>query len=232
MPKCFEPRLEILPAAQRQVWPALAPAPRLSYVLYGGTAIALYLGHRISLDFDFFRSASLDKEEIRREFEFLVDAKILQDEVNKLVASADLPAGAVKVSFFGGVGFGRVSDPLLTTDHTLLVASPIDLMATKLKTILDRAQSRDYKDIAALLHHGVALELGLSAFRAVFKGEPAVILRAIGFFGDVPSLDRTDKEILVTARDRVRDLPEVTLVAGTLAVPIGECDEVIRPFIR
>src|SRR6266481_4161142 len=71
MPRCLEPKLDILPAAQRQIWTSLAPAPHLNFVLYGGTAIALHLGHRESLDFDFFRSDSLDKYQIRATFPFV-----------------------------------------------------------------------------------------------------------------------------------------------------------------
>jgi hypothetical protein len=227
MPICFEPRLDVLPQAQRQIWPALAPSPRLSYVLYGGTAIALYLGHRTSLDFDFFRSEALDKEELRQVFPFLVEAKILQDEVNTLVASVDMPAGPVKISFFGGMGIGRIDKPLQTTDHTLLVASPTDLLATKLKAILDRARARDYEDIAALLRNGVPLELGLSAFRLMFKGEPAVVLKAIGYFKDIPALNQADRETLTHARDRIVDIPQMEIIHGSLAIPIGECDEII-----
>ena len=40
----FTPRLEVLPDAQRALWPALAGIPD-SCVLYGGTALALRLGH-------------------------------------------------------------------------------------------------------------------------------------------------------------------------------------------
>jgi Nucleotidyl transferase AbiEii toxin, Type IV TA system len=54
MPLSFEPQLAILPSAQKELWPQLAAARTLSFVLYGGTAVALYLGHRTSLDFDFF----------------------------------------------------------------------------------------------------------------------------------------------------------------------------------
>jgi hypothetical protein len=41
MPERFEPKLSIRPAAQREVWPLLAPALRLQFVLYGGTAVLL-----------------------------------------------------------------------------------------------------------------------------------------------------------------------------------------------
>ena len=62
MPQRFNPKTRILPEAQKEIWPLLAPAPRLSFVLYGGTAVALHLGHRTSIDFDFFRSEPLDNK--------------------------------------------------------------------------------------------------------------------------------------------------------------------------
>ena len=46
MPQRLEPKLSVLPAAQREIWNSLASAPNLNFVLYGGTAVALHLGHR------------------------------------------------------------------------------------------------------------------------------------------------------------------------------------------
>jgi hypothetical protein len=45
----LSPRLEILPAAQRRLWSELDQVPN-EFVLYEGTAIALQLGHRQSID--------------------------------------------------------------------------------------------------------------------------------------------------------------------------------------
>lgn len=208
----FEPRLDILPAAQQEIWPALAPARRSKFVLYGGTGVALYLGHRESLDFDFFRTESLDKAQLRAEFKFVAGAAILQDALDTFVVLAELPSGPVKVSFFGGFKIGRVNDPLQTNDGVLLVASLDDLLATKLKATLDRAEAKDYRDMSA----GASLPTALSAFNAMFHGEPAQILRAIGFFGDgdLTSLTAADRDVLLNARDRVGELPEVHLKAG------------------
>jgi hypothetical protein len=75
----------------------------------------------------------------------------LQDAPETLVVLAEMPAGCVKVSFFGGIGFGRINDPLRTCDGTLLVASLDDLMATKLKATLDPAEAKDYRDIASVI---------------------------------------------------------------------------------
>jgi len=51
--QAFLPHLDVLPAAQRRLWGELAAVPE-GFVLYGGTALALHLGHRKSLAFDFF----------------------------------------------------------------------------------------------------------------------------------------------------------------------------------
>ena len=218
MSQRLEPKLDILPAAQREIWTSLAPVPHLDFVLYGGTAIALHLGHRESLDFDFFRSAPLDKDQIRAKFGFVRAAAILQDAPETLVVLAEMPSGSVKVSFFGGISFGRVNDPLQTNDGTLLVASLDDLMATKLKATLDRAEAKDYRDIAAMISAGVSLPGGLSAFSQMFNGEPAQVLRAIGFFGDgdLRTLSTVDRDVLQNARDNVGRLPKVNLGLGSL----------------
>jgi len=62
----FTPNLQILPPAQRRLWDELGHTPR-EFVLYGGTALALRLGHRHSEDFDFFSNKySLPKFSARR----------------------------------------------------------------------------------------------------------------------------------------------------------------------
>lgn len=216
MQQRLEPEFAILPAAQRELWPLLAPSASLDFVLYGGTAVALQLGHRESLDFDFFRSGPLDKDEIRAQFGFVSGAVILQDAPNTLVVLASVPSGSVKVSFFGSIRFGRINNPLQSSDGTLFVASLEDLLATKLKATLDRAEAKDYRDIAEMISAGVSLPRALSAFSQMFAGEPAQVLRAIGFFedGDLSSLDDVDRKTLRDARDRVGQLPEVLINRG------------------
>ena len=225
MPQCFDPKTEILSKPQQEIWPLLAPAPGLSFVLYGGTAVALYLGHRRSVDFDFFRSEPLDKKELEASFEFMRDAQTIQEDENTLVVIAQMPSGPVKVSFFGGLSIGRINEPLQTTDSTLLVASIEDLLATKLKAIMDRAEAKDYRDISAILSAGVSLEKALGAFAKIYRKDPGLPLRAMGFFkdGDLPSLPKADQDVLRKARDHVTEIPEVPLTYGSLAIELRDC---------
>lgn len=211
----FAPRLDILPPAQQEIWPQLAPAPELGLVLYGGTAVALHLGHRVSVDFDFFSSRELNKSALAA-FPFVTKARTIQEDINTFVLEAALPSGGVKVSFFGGIDIGRIKDPLRTNDSVLLVASQDDLLATKLKAILDRAEAKDYRDIAALLAADVSLPRALGAFSQMYRKDPGLPLRALGFFkdGDLPSLPRADQDALRVARDTVTDIPAVTIASG------------------
>jgi Nucleotidyl transferase AbiEii toxin, Type IV TA system len=123
MSRSLDARIDILPAAQQEIWPSLAAAPRLSFVLYGGTAVALHLGHRTSVDFDFFSSAPFDKSAIEASFAFMPKARTIQEDRSTLAVSAMMPSGSVRVSFFGGMTIGRINAPLQTSDGVLLVAS-------------------------------------------------------------------------------------------------------------
>jgi hypothetical protein len=221
MPERFEPKTAKLSKAQQEIWSLLAPTVALSYVLYGGTAVVLYLGHRVSVDFDFFRSAPLDKEGLERSFEFIRGAQTLQEDMNTLVVMALTPSGSVKVSFFGGLTIGRINEPLQTADARLLVASLEDLLATKLKAILDRAEARDYQDIAAMLSSGVSLEKALGGFAKMYGKDPGLPLRAMGYFkdGDLPLLAKSDRDILRAARDRVSNIPDVLITKASSGSP-------------
>ncbi|MBI2526796.1 MAG: nucleotidyl transferase AbiEii/AbiGii toxin family protein [Candidatus Rokubacteria bacterium] len=215
------PRFTKLPPAQRRLWPRLRPSVPLEFVLYGGTALSLHLGHRRSVDFDFFHDRPLDLPALRSAFGFLATAPTLQETKDTLVV---LAAG-VKVSFFGGLRFGRVGDPLLTRDGVAEVASLDDLMAHKLKVVLQRAEKKDYQDIAAMLRAGLPLAKGLAAARLLFGAsfQPAESLKALTYFGDgdLPGLAKADRSALITAAAAVGDLPRAALRSRALAIPVA-----------
>ena len=221
----FKPRLDILPPAQLRLWPELHPAPGLGFVLYGGTAIALRLAHRISVDFDFFSDQALDRDALYAAFPFLAQSTVLQDQPNTLTVSVpygDASHEHVKVSFFGTIGFGRVGQPDVTDDGVLLVACLDDLMATKVKVILQRAEAKDYRDIAAMVGVGVSLSGGLAAARQLYgiNFQPSESLKAMVYFedGDLATLTRLEKACLIDAVSKVRDLPDVSLSSSRLTL--------------
>lgn len=214
----FTPKLSVLPAAQRALWPELAQVPR-HFVLYGGTAVALHYGHRVSVDFDFFTTRPVDPDELMRSLPFLRGGKPVQVAANTLDIEV-MRGEAVKISFLGALPYRRVRDPQVTDDQVVQVASPLDLLATKLRTIWLRSQAKDFLDIDEFLKQGVGLRSGLSAGYAVFGGEfnSHISLRALGYFtdGDLPSLPQAVKHRLVKAVNSVlgEPLPEMAALPG------------------
>lgn len=226
----FKPCMDILPPAQQRLWSELGNATNLGFTLYGGTAIALRLGHRDSIDFDFFSEKPLDREAIKAAFPFMEQATTLQDQGNTWVVL--VPVGVaeregregrehVKVSFFGAIAFGRVGEPGFTDDGVLQVASFEDLMATKVKVVLQRAEAKDYRDVCAMLNAGVSLSYGLSSARLLYglNFQPSESLKALVYFndGDLKTLTLEEKSQLVEAVKGVGNLPDVTLRSKSLS---------------
>jgi hypothetical protein len=69
MSASFDPRLDILPESQLRLWPELDTVPS-DFILYGGTGLALQLGHRASEDFDFFSSSGFEPDHLRSSLPF------------------------------------------------------------------------------------------------------------------------------------------------------------------
>jgi hypothetical protein len=217
------PRLDILPAAQRQIWASLSELKNEGFVLYGGTAVALFLGHRESVDFDFFVQKNFLPDHLLKRFGFLLGAELLQSQPDTLTALAlasDDNDRRIKISFFGGLDFGRLQDPVLTPDGNVMVASTDDLLAHKLKTLLQRVEQKDYLDIDALLTSGLDLGKGIGGARALFQAfSPQECLKALTYFNDpsLQSLPTPLRERLVSATRAVRAIPSVLLKATTLS---------------
>lgn len=176
----FEPRMDILPPAQRSLWPRLASLP-VDAVLYGGTALALRLGHRASVDYDLFLPRRFEPGAMRREIDGLGAMEVVQSAEDTLSVRVD----GVWVSLFG-VDLAQVAPPVVAADNGLPVASLLDVGATKLQTIIDRAESRDYIDIDAVLASGLDLGDLLGAAQVIFGARfaPMLALKAMTSFED------------------------------------------------
>ena len=215
----LQPRVDILPPAQRRLWPELKRTPH-DFVLYGGTALALRIGHRQSADFDFFSSAGVDSARLLRTVPYLDGTDVLQRGPDTLTCLVDR-GGPVRVSFFGGLALRRVADPDALAAPAILIASLPDLAATKVEVVQARAAAKDYLDIDALIHRaGVSLPDALGAARAVFGPafNPMLTLKALCFFadGDLATLPRDVCRRLVEAASAVdpTKLPSFESLAG------------------
>lgn len=214
----FTPNLSILPEPQRQLWAELKGTPQ-TFVLYGGTALALRLGHRQSEDFYFFSNEPFHPDSLRASIPYLKQAEMTQFQDNTLTALVDRN-GPVKLSFFGALGIKRVQDPDIAKENGVQIASLLDLLASKLKTVQSRAEAKDYRDIVALFDAGLSLGEGLGAAAAIYgkNFNGALSLKALTFFEDgiLPSLAPAIQKRLRAAATSVnlKDLPRVAARSG------------------
>ena len=213
------PNLSMLPPPQLRLWPELGATPE-AFTLYGGTALTLRLGHRSSVDFDFFSNAAFDPERLASTLPYLKNAERVQMAPNTLTCRVDR-GGAVLVSFFGGLGLGQVAERDQMQGMALYVASLLDIAGTKMAVVQKRAEARDYLDIDALLRHGVDLPTALAAGSVVYgrSFNPLITLKALGFFDDVPMLSAEVRERLGAAVEAV-DVTKLPALAAF--APRGE----------
>lgn len=209
------PHLEILPVSQREVWEYLGLTPE-GFVLYGGTALALRLGHRESIDFDFFSRQSFRPLELVSSISYLHDQGVIQQSENTLSCDIDTGKGSVRISFFGGLTLGQIDPPDRAENNNIAVASLKDIFGTKCATVPQRNEVKDYLDIHALIVQGkVGLSEGIASARAIYgrRYNPVLTLQALAYFDDLPEpLPQNVKADLRAAVQSVslQDLPAIT----------------------
>jgi hypothetical protein len=208
----FAPKLSALPESQRALWAELSEVPR-RFVLYGGTALALRLGHRQSEDFDFFADAPVQPDELLDSLAILKGARVRQKSLNTLTVTVHR-AEPVKLSFFG-LRLRRVKDPELTDDGVMRVASFLDIAACKMAVVQQRAEAKDYLDISALFDNGVNLRDALGAAQAVYGEQfyPMITLRALASFrdGDLKTLPDVVKQKLSAAAANAEAIEAISI---------------------
>ena len=114
-----------------------------TYYLAGGTALSLQIGHRESVDLDYFTSSNIDTNKlfniIKNAFN---DVKVdkTYEEINTLWLIID----GIKVSFI------KVESPLIediVTEDVFKLASIKDILLMKLSAICGRSEYKDYYDL-------------------------------------------------------------------------------------
>ena len=100
------------------------------------------------------------------------------------------------------------------------IAALDDLLATKLNTIFQRCEPKDYEDVYALLKAGLSLEYGLGCALAVFGDSfnPALPIKALTYYedGTLSGLPSALRDCLTAAALGVGTIPTVPKAADHL----------------
>jgi len=180
----LQPKLDILPDSQKELWPQLKDVPK-EFVLYGGTAVALRYGHRESVDFDFFTTEPLDLEVVSKNLSFIqkykgvVDDGKTDQQIDYILAVGNYDRNKVQVTFMNNknISPGSINPPDTALGPGIKIASPLDLMGCKVLTASERTEKKDFIDIVELMKHNISLQKGFEASVALARISPLGIGR-------------------------------------------------------
>jgi hypothetical protein len=152
------------------------------FYLAGGTSLALQIGHRDSIDFDFFTQNSFSTpklfEKILKIFAEYEIQKI-QEEKDTLTVLLD---SKIKLSFFAYQY--KLIDQLIDADNFYL-ASINDIGCMKFSAIIGRSTLKDYVDLYFILQEIKLITLLKLAIRKFHNIDENLILKSLVYFDDL-----------------------------------------------
>jgi hypothetical protein len=117
-----------------------------TWYLAGGTALALHIGHRESIDLDYFTSETFGTDQLKQQLGVLWHNRVWQ-VVYEAPQTLWCVVDGVKVSFI------KRETPLLESPETsdsFRLASVSDIVVMKLLAICSREEYKDYFDLACI----------------------------------------------------------------------------------
>lgn len=165
---------------------------KTDYYLAGGTALALQIGHRKSIDFDFFTENNFDEDELLEKFRKKLDKrnlKVIQKKENTLSVNID----GIEVSCF--TCNYPLLKPLIETEY-IKMASVKDIAAMKLSAITSRATMKDYVDLYYILQDNTFDELISLTKKKYPQIDTNVVTKGLAYFEDI------DKQNIIFKKDK------------------------------
>lgn len=148
-----------------------------SFLLVGGTALALQLGHRTSTDIDFFTNERFDVPDLLTSLQLDYTVEIRQQMRHALLTMIN----TVKTDFVFQPS-DMIEQPFIS--EQVRMASLKEIAAMKIGAITARGKKRDFIDLYCLLDHFTLPEI-LDAFLTKYKNStPELAIRNLFYFED------------------------------------------------
>lgn len=176
--------LEVLTPQMAKIAPELCHAlAGLPFTLAGGTGLALQLGHRVSVDFDWFCTPERFPRDLAVRLSRLDPSlQVLQDRLDTF----ECLVTGVKCSFFSFSScFGESAESL----YGLPLAPVVDIAAMKLVAIGQRGARKDFYDLYEILRHLKFHKIvqRLAEMYPLPRPNPVHLAKALVYFDDAES---------------------------------------------
>lgn len=178
---------EILSIRQKELLPLMAQF-RGEYYLVGGTAIALYIGHRRSIDFDLFKFSGINH---KRNLDKLSALGFNHLVTRRVTEQMNLIVNEVKVTFFQ---YPFHIEPSTKFEDYFRLPSLLQLAAMKAYALGRRSKWKDYVDLYFLLHkHFTLTDISAEATRIFGELYSEKMFRSqLCFFDDIDYTEPVD----------------------------------------
>lgn len=150
------------------------------FYLAGGTALALQLGHRLSVDLDFFTPENFDYRQVIELLRKMGRFKPTHEKEDTVVGILE----RVSVSFFH-YGYSLLEKPVVYEGAHIIGLK--DIAAMKIEAIAGRGIKRDFIDLYFLGQTGLSLQDALRCFKKKYESfdtNIVHILKALTYFRD------------------------------------------------
>jgi len=190
----------ILTANQLKLLPLVKEFSR-DYYLVGGTAIALHLGHRRSIDFDLFTSGRIKKQSIKRtidRYKCPVSDVLFEDS-----EQLHLIVHNVKLTFFS---YPYQIDAPVDFEQIIQIPDILTLAAMKAYALGGRAKWKDYVDLYILLRDHFTLakisEKSKDIFGVYYNEK--LFREQLCYFQDVDYSEKVDFVVQVVSDEEIK----------------------------
>lgn len=157
---------------------ALLALDALKHVrLVGGTALALQLGHRKSIDLDLFGELNMNEFETNNPFGKNFKLERIRNTPNiKIYLINNVKVDVVNYSYHW------LESPVI--ENEIRLASLMDISAMKLSAITGRGTKKDFIDLSVLLEKFSLKQIMQFYLEKYFDGSEFMVLKSLGYFKD------------------------------------------------
>lgn len=155
------------------------------FILVGGTALALQIGHRNSIDIDLFGDSEIDVERFTSKLNEFGTFEIFKRSKNILITSIN----GVKTDFVN-YKYPLLKEYKIIQDVRL--ASKEDIAAMKLNAISGRGSKKDFIDLYFLLEEFTLDEMIEFYLEKYFDGSRFMVIKSLTYFVDADNQQTPD----------------------------------------
>ena len=172
---------DILDKKQLEMFRKLAFTKK-QFFLAGGTALALQIGHRKSIDFDFFTNKDFDVDKMITKLKEIWGSENVLTTMTTENSTLNAVVDGVKISFFK-IPYPPVEK--LIELHELNMATKLDIACMKCHAITRRSVKKDYIDLYFLLKEFSLREILDTCAIKYESLSYIIILKSLQYFDEV-----------------------------------------------